>query len=376
MPSPGDDAGNAGLADATKLRRRRRGARLPARAAVGERRELLGDRDAEPLLAKRELDLPVQAVLAPPLDSTVDALGPDERDATAGKPVVLEVSLDPRPCAGDGFLPRQPRVLLARSRRVVEGAPEPDRAELREQEHDPHDEQHEPERHPGGVPHATVIGCRGDRREWVPIHPPSGILTGAMRSQPGAVEFVLPLVGGRLQTASTARARRGARACARLGARPGRQRAEPRPQPLRVLFIGNSQTSTNDLPAFVAAIAKASKQVTIEYRTIAPSAVTLQGNWNHGSARGVAARRALGRGRAAAGTVRPPREPREPLLLREGVRGRGARVGGAPVPADGVAAARVGPAGGGRRVRVGRGWGRHRAAAGRRRVGRSAAAGA
>jgi hypothetical protein len=57
------------------------------------------------------------------------------------------------------------------------------------------------------------------------------------------------------------------------------------PKPLRVLFIGNSQTSTNDLPAFVAAIAKVYKQK-LEYRTIAPSAVTLQGNWNSGSARG------------------------------------------------------------------------------------------
>jgi hypothetical protein len=56
-------------------------------------------------------------------------------------------------------------------------------------------------------------------------------------------------------------------------------------RPLRVLFIGNSQTSTNDLPAFVAAIARASKQAKIEYRTIAPSAVTLEGNWNTGSAR-------------------------------------------------------------------------------------------
>jgi hypothetical protein len=56
-------------------------------------------------------------------------------------------------------------------------------------------------------------------------------------------------------------------------------------RPLRVLYIGNSQTSTNDLPAFVAAVAKASKQK-IEYRTIAPSAVTLEGNWNRGSARG------------------------------------------------------------------------------------------
>lgn len=57
-------------------------------------------------------------------------------------------------------------------------------------------------------------------------------------------------------------------------------------RPLRVLFIGNSQTSTNDLPAFVAEIAKASKHARIEYRTIAPSAVTLEGNWNRGSARG------------------------------------------------------------------------------------------
>jgi hypothetical protein len=57
-------------------------------------------------------------------------------------------------------------------------------------------------------------------------------------------------------------------------------------RPLRVLFIGNSQTSTNDLPAFVAAIARASKQAKIEYRTIAPSAMTLEGNWNMGSARG------------------------------------------------------------------------------------------
>lgn len=54
---------------------------------------------------------------------------------------------------------------------------------------------------------------------------------------------------------------------------------------LRVLFIGNSQTSTNDLPAFVAEIAKTAK-VKVEYRTIAPSAVTLEGNWNRGSARG------------------------------------------------------------------------------------------
>jgi hypothetical protein len=50
--------------------------------------------------------------------------------------------------------------------------------------------------------------------------------------------------------------------------------------PLRILFIGNSQTSTNDLPAFVAEIAKESKHGKVTYRTIAPSAVTLGGLWN------------------------------------------------------------------------------------------------
>jgi len=66
----------------------------------------------------------------------------------------------------------------------------------------------------------------------------------------------------------------------------GRAADAPSPaRPLRVLFIGNSQTSTNDLPAFVAEIARASKQAKIEYRTVAPSAVTLEGNWYRGSAR-------------------------------------------------------------------------------------------
>ena len=49
---------------------------------------------------------------------------------------------------------------------------------------------------------------------------------------------------------------------------PGRAAVAPsRQQPLRVLFIGNSQTSTNDLPAFVSEIAKASKHGKITYET-------------------------------------------------------------------------------------------------------------
>ena len=65
-----------------------------------------------------------------------------------------------------------------------------------------------------------------------------------------------------------------------LVAAPGRA-ATPAPgrdTPLRVLFIGNSQTSTNDLPAFVAQIAKVSKHAKVTYRTIAPSAPRSRGS--------------------------------------------------------------------------------------------------
>lgn len=55
-------------------------------------------------------------------------------------------------------------------------------------------------------------------------------------------------------------------------------------RPLRILFIGNSQTSTHDLPAFVAEVARTSKHPEVVYRTIAPSAVTLEGNWYQGEA--------------------------------------------------------------------------------------------
>src|SRR5215210_4108586 len=65
---------------------------------------------------------------------------------------------------------------------------------------------------------------------------------------------------------------------------PGRAAsAPPAERPLRVVFVGNSQTATNDLPAFVAEIAKATNGRRVEYVTFAPSAVTLQGNWYLGS---------------------------------------------------------------------------------------------
>jgi hypothetical protein len=53
---------------------------------------------------------------------------------------------------------------------------------------------------------------------------------------------------------------------------------EPKP-PLRVLFVGNSLTSTNNLPAFVAAMARASGDRTFSYRMIAPPGVGLEDHW-------------------------------------------------------------------------------------------------
>ena len=115
-----------------ELRRGPRRALMPTRAPVGERRELFADRDAVPLVAKGELDLPVLAALAPKLDATADRLRPDDLDASTGVVVGVEEPLDPGHRPGDGFLSGQPRVLLAGRRRVVDPTPEPDVAELRD----------------------------------------------------------------------------------------------------------------------------------------------------------------------------------------------------------------------------------------------------
>ena len=54
-------------------------------------------------------------------------------------------------------------------------------------------------------------------------------------------------------------------------------------EPLRVLFVGNSLTQTNDLPAVVAMIARGFG-TEIEYRTIAPGGMSLEDHWNAGQA--------------------------------------------------------------------------------------------
>ncbi len=60
--------------------------------------------------------------------------------------------------------------------------------------------------------------------------------------------------------------------------------ANAQPQELRVLFIGNSLTYSNDLPAIVAALAEASQQKRFLYKTIALPNFSLEDHWNQGDA--------------------------------------------------------------------------------------------
>lgn len=56
------------------------------------------------------------------------------------------------------------------------------------------------------------------------------------------------------------------------------------PPTLRALFVGNSLTATNDLPAQVAALASATARK-LEYRTVAFGGYNLEDHWNNGEAR-------------------------------------------------------------------------------------------
>ena len=61
--------------------------------------------------------------------------------------------------------------------------------------------------------------------------------------------------------------------------------------PLRVLFVGNSLTATNDLPAMVASLARSSGGG-LEYRTITFGGYSLEDHWHQGDARAALASRA------------------------------------------------------------------------------------
>jgi lysophospholipase L1-like esterase len=57
---------------------------------------------------------------------------------------------------------------------------------------------------------------------------------------------------------------------------------EPEQDTLRVLFVGNSLTATNDLPGVVATLARTLGPVPIETGTIAPGGTSLEDHWNAG----------------------------------------------------------------------------------------------
>jgi hypothetical protein len=64
----------------------------------------------------------------------------------------------------------------------------------------------------------------------------------------------------------------------------GTAAAQADPQPVRVLFVGNSYTYVNDLPKMVAALAKAGNQRPLEYDRETPGGCTLEKHWNDGKA--------------------------------------------------------------------------------------------
>lgn len=56
------------------------------------------------------------------------------------------------------------------------------------------------------------------------------------------------------------------------------------PQPLKVLFVGNSYTYVNDLPKMIAELAKAGKQRPLEYDSVTPGGYTLEKHVKDGKA--------------------------------------------------------------------------------------------
>ena len=84
-------------------------------------------------------------------------------------------------------------------------------------------------------------------------------------------------------------------------------------EPLRVLFVGNSLTHTNDLPAVVATIARR-RGTQIEYETIAPGGVSLEDHWNAGR---VPAEIASGKWDAVVMQQGPSALPESQVNLRE-----------------------------------------------------------
>jgi hypothetical protein len=86
---------------------------------------------------------------------------------------------------------------------------------------------------------------------------------------------------------------------------------------LRVLFIGNSLTYSNDIPAIIASIAESTKQKRLDYKTIARPDFSLEDHWNQGDAR-----KEISKGQWDFVVLQqgPSALPESRLLLREYVR--------------------------------------------------------
>ena len=65
---------------------------------------------------------------------------------------------------------------------------------------------------------------------------------------------------------------------------------QPSPRTLRILFIGNSLTRANNLPAMVESLAKARGHVTVEAMALTVNNFSLEDHWNQGEARAAIAR--------------------------------------------------------------------------------------
>jgi hypothetical protein len=74
-----------------------------------------------------------------------------------------------------------------------------------------------------------------------------------------------------------------------VGGLSGAQAHATAPQALRVLFVGNSLTATNDLPGAVASFAAAVGHVQVEVAMVAPGGYALEDHWGDGVARTVLA---------------------------------------------------------------------------------------
>src|SRR5215470_3806228 len=64
-----------------------------------------------------------------------------------------------------------------------------------------------------------------------------------------------------------------------------RDRSSSVPCVTRVLFLGNSYTYFNDLPAIFSELAKAGHQCTVETRMVAPGGKTLKDHWESSASR-------------------------------------------------------------------------------------------